>query len=197
MNRTANASTLGYAAFALTLWMVSMIHAGWFAPSERSIDLMLAVTLGGSAMAIAGILEYFRGRTADMLLFLGFGAFWWAWALNAHAIAGGAVAPTAGYQAWYYIVWAVLAFGIWFADFSEGAAKSLFTLGLWLSLLALALGGWTHLGWFTILGGYLGLVTSVIGMYTAFADVINESRGHSVLPTGEHHDAHGEPILHG
>lgn len=197
MNRTANASTLGYAAFALTLWMVSMIHAGWFAPSERSIDLMLAVTLGGTAMGLAGILEYFRGRTADMLLFLGFGAFWWAWALNEHAIAGGAAGATMGYLGWYYIVWAVLAFGIWFADFKEGVAKSLFTLGLWLALLALALASWTQLGWLTVVGGYIGLVTALIGMYTAFADVINESRGHSVLPTGEHEEASGQPILHG
>lgn len=195
MNKTANASTLGYAAFALTLWMVSMIHAGWFGASEGSINLMLAVTLGGTAMAIAGILEYFRGRTADMLLFLGFGAFWWAWALNHHAIAGGGATPTAGYEAWYFIVWAVLAFGIWFADFREGTAKTLFTLGLWLTLLSLALAGWTGLGWFTTLGGYLGLITAVIAMYTAWADVINESRGHGVLPTGEH--TPGEPILHG
>lgn len=194
MNKTANASTLGYAAFALTLWMVSMIHAGWFGSAQGSINLMLAVTLGGTAMAIAGILEYFRGRTADMLLFLGFGAFWWAWALNHHAIAGGAAAPTASYEAWYYIVWAVLAFGIWFADFREGMAKTLFTLGLWLTLLALALGGWTGLGWFTTVGGYLGLISALIAMYTAWADVINESRGHGVLPTGEHA---GEPILHG
>src|SRR5579875_849007 len=119
------------------------------------------------------------------------------WALNMHAIAGGSPAPSQGYLAWYYIVWAVLAFGIWFADFREGAVKTLFTLGLWLTLLALALDGWTHLGWFTILGGYLGLVTSVIGMYTAIADLINESRGHVVLPTGEHEGAHGEPVLHG
>ncbi|HEU0276211.1 MAG TPA: acetate uptake transporter [Rhodanobacteraceae bacterium] len=195
MNKTANASTLGYAAFALTLWMVSMIHAGWFDASEGSINLMLAVTLGGTAMAIAGILEYFRGRTADMLLFLGFGAFWWAWALNRQAIAGGGATPTAGYEAWYFIVWAVLAFGIWFADFREGTAKTLFTLGLWLTLLSLALAGWTGLGWFTTLGGYLGLITAVIAMYTAWADVINESRGRGVLPTGEH--AAGEPILHG
>lgn len=123
MNRTANASTLGYAAFALTLWMVSMIHAGWFAPSERSIDLMLAVTLGGSAMGLAGILEYFRGRTADMLLFLGFGAFWWAWALNLHAVSGAPRRPPAGYQARYCVVWAVLAFDIWFADFHEGGGE--------------------------------------------------------------------------
>lgn len=194
MNKTANASTLGYAAFALTLWMISMIHAGWFGASDRSIDLMLAVTLGGSVMAIAGILEYFRGRTAKMLLFLGFGAFWWAWALNHHAIAGGAAAPSAGYAAWYDIVWAVLAFGIWFADLRAGIAEGLFTLGLWLTLLALALAGWTGLAWLTTVGGYLGLATAIVGMYTAWADVINESRGHRILPTGEH--AAGEPIAH-
>jgi succinate-acetate transporter protein len=61
----------------------------------------------------------------------------------------------------------------------------LFTLGLCLSLLAYALAGWTRLDSLTVLGGYLGLVTAVIGIYIAAAEMINETHGHVVLPLGE------------
>lgn len=43
MNKTANASTLGYAVFALTLWMASMIHAGWFAILGGDLGLVTAL----------------------------------------------------------------------------------------------------------------------------------------------------------
>jgi uncharacterized protein len=183
--RTANASALGYAAFGVTLWMVSMIQAGWFYPSEHTLDFALAVTLGGSTMTIAGILQFFRGHTLDMLLFVAFAAFWWTWALNAHTLLGGAPLPTAGFLGWYYFLWCFLAFCAWIAAFKGGVARMLFTLGLWLSLLSRALAGWTRIEILVVLGGYLGLITAVVGIYLAGAEVINDSYGTSVLPTGE------------
>jgi succinate-acetate transporter protein len=93
--------------------------------------------------------------------------------------------PSAGWLGWYYIVWAFLVFCIWIAACKDGAARMLFTLGLCLSLLAYALAGWTRLDSLTVLGGYLGLVTAVIGIYIAAAEMINETHGHVVLPLGE------------
>lgn len=74
-DKTANASTLGYAGFALTLWMVSMLNAGWFGVAPAHMDMLLAFVFGGAVMALAGLMEFFRGRTIEMLMFLGFGAF--------------------------------------------------------------------------------------------------------------------------
>lgn len=183
----ANPSALGYAGFAITLWMVSMINAGWFgANPSHNMDLMLAVTFGGTAMAIAGLLEYFRGRTLDMLLFLSFGAFWWAWALHTHATGTAAMPATAGgYMGWFFVLWAVVAFYIWIASFRDGTARILFSLGLWLSMLALAVADWSGANGFTIVAGYLGLITAIIGGYISAADVINVSYERVILPTGE------------
>ncbi|HEX5960658.1 MAG TPA: acetate uptake transporter [Rhodanobacteraceae bacterium] len=187
MNRTANVSALGYGAFALTLWMNSMTPAGWFAqPWDNSLLLLLTVALGGCVLAIAGILRWFRGSTLDMLLFMTFAAYWWAAASYHGALADGAYVPTStGFLGWYYMVWAFLAFCMWVAACRDGVARMLFTLGLWLSLFAFALSEWAHLEALTVLGGYLGLVTAVVGIYICAAEVINETHGHGVLPLGE------------
>ncbi len=185
MNTTANASTLGYAAFALSLWMTGMIQAGWFAASDASLGLLTGVVLGGVVMAIAGCMQYLRGHALDASLFLSFAGFWWIAWLSMH---GGLHAQSAAMRGWYEIVWAFLAFCFWLAARKEGTARMLFALGLCLLLLAWALAQWLHLDALTILGGYLALVTSIVGIYIAAAELINETHGHAVLPLGENND---------
>lgn len=184
--RSANASSsaVGYAAFAVTLWMFSMINAGWFDASQQMLTIMLAVTLG-TAMALAGLLAWFRGRSHDMCLLLAFAAFWWSWALAAHVVDNGAIAPGHGYLGWYYMVWAVVAFFLWIAAFRAGTGRVLFDLVLWLSLLWLAIGAWSDVNGVTILGGYLGLITALLGFYLAAAEVVNSTFARAILPTGE------------
>lgn len=186
----ANASTLGYAGFALTLWMVSMLNAGWFGRSAGHMDLLMAIAFGGGAMGLAGLLEYFRGHTTHMLLFLGFGAFWCAWAVHAHDLGTAMMSPSAGGDmGWFFLVWAVFAFYIWLASMHVGVMRNLFALGLWLTLLALAIADWSGIVGFTILGGYLGLISALIGGYVSAAETINGSAGHDVLPIGAAHAA--------
>lgn len=185
MNRTANAAALGYAAFALTLWMTSMIPAGWFDTSDVMLTRLMAIVLGGCVLAIAGLAQGVRGHALDVTLFIGFAGFWWVGALSRHVAAGGLLPFSYGMLGWYYIVWALFAFCIWLAACRDGVARMLFTLGLCLSLLSLALAEWLRLDALAVLGGYLGLVTAIIGIYIAAAEMINQVSGHSVLPLGE------------
>lgn len=197
MNRTANVSALGYAAFALTLWLASMGAAGWFdqpgttllpllfeQPGNALLPLLTAV-LGGGVLALAGIGQYVRGNVLDAVLFIAFAGYWWIAAIEQHLVQISTFAPASGFLGWYYIVWAFLAFCIWLAACRDGVARMLFTLGLCVSLLAFALGAWIDLGALTVLGGYLGLVTAIVGIYVAAAEIINETHGHAVLPLGE------------
>ncbi|HEY9110242.1 MAG TPA: acetate uptake transporter [Rhodanobacteraceae bacterium] len=197
MHRTANMSALGYAAFALTLWLANMGSAGWFdQPGAMPMPLLFAqpgnillptltAVLGGCVLALAGIGQALRGYTLDAVLFLAFAGYWWVAALSQHAMATDSYGPTPGFLGWYYVVWAFLVFCIWVAACRNGVARMLFTLGLCISLLALALANWTHLAALTVLGGYLGLMTAVLGIYIAAAEILNEVRGHLVLPLGE------------
>jgi succinate-acetate transporter protein len=185
MDRGANISALGYGAFAVTLWLASMAPADWFSPVADAMLLQpLTIVLGGCVLGVAGIFACVRGNTLDAVLFLTFAGYWWVGGLAKQRLAED-LRPSAGWLGWYYIVWAFLVFCIWIAACKDGAARMLFTLGLCLSLLAYALAGWTRLDSLTVLGGYLGLVTAVIGIYIAAAEMINETHGHVVLPLGE------------
>ena len=93
----------------------------------------------------------------------------------------------------FLVVWAFLAFCLWLAACRDGVARMLFTLGVWLALLMFALAQWTHAGALTVLGGYLGLVTAIIGIYIAAAEIVNEIHGHTVLPLGSMGDGSGPP----
>lgn len=196
MNRTANAAGLGYAAFALTLWMTSMIPAGWFDPSDAILTHLLALVLGGCAMAAAGIAQGVRGNTLDATLFVGFAAFWWVGTLSTHPTLGGPLPFSHGMLGWYYIVWALFAFCIWLAACRDGVARMLFALGLCLSLLSFALAEWVRLDALAVLGGYLGLVTAVVGIYISAAEMINVTSGHLVLPLGETAGTEPGPVNH-
>jgi succinate-acetate transporter protein len=202
MHENANVSALGYAAFAVTLWLASMGAAGWFdQPGVTLVPLLyaqpgnvllplLAAVLGGCVLAIAGLGQIVRGYALDAVLFLTFAAYWWVGALSQHANAF-AYSATPGFLGWYYFVWAFLVFCLWLAACRDGVARMLFTLGLWLALLMFALAQWTHVGALTVLGGYLGLVIAIVGIYIAAAEVVNEIHGHVVLPLGTIGDGSG------
>lgn len=197
MHRTANASALGYAAFALTVWLAGMGPAGWFdQPGTRLMPLLyaqpgsalltlLVAVLGGCVLAIAGIGRYLHGHTLDATLFIAFAGYWWIAALEQHVAQTTYPGPSPGFLGWYCIVWAFLAFCIWLAALRGGVARMLFVLGLTLSLLAFALAQWMALDALTVLGGYLGLVTAIVGIYIAAAEMLNEACGHVALPLGE------------
>lgn len=196
MHRTANASALGYAAFAVTVWLASMGPAGWFNPGialapplyahpDNALLMLLVAVLGGCVLAIAGVGQYLRGCMLDATLFFAFAGYWWIAALEQHVAQTTYPGTTPGFLGWYCIVWAFLAFCIWLAACRDGVARMLFVLGLTLSLLSFALSQWMALDAMTVLGGYLGLVTAIVGIYIAAAELLNDASGHVVLPLGE------------
>ena len=203
MDKTANLSALGYAAFALTLWLASMGPAGWFEQSGTTLMPLLfvqsgnillplaVVVLGGGVLALAGVGQWLRGNVLDAVLFIAFAGYWWIAALGQNAVQVGAQAPTPGFLGWYCIVWALLVFCIWLAACRDGVARMLFTAGLCVMLLTFALANWTRIGALTVLGGYVGLVTAVVGIYICAAEIINEIHGSSVLPLGNSDDRPG------
>src|SRR6202171_5722269 len=80
-SKTSNPAALGLAGFALTTWLLSMINAGWFSGDSMGMVLAVALAYGGTAQALAGLMEVPRGNTFGATAFLSYGAFWWSFAL--------------------------------------------------------------------------------------------------------------------
>ena len=62
---------------------------------------------------------------------------------------------------------------VWVGSFKAGIVRMLFLLGLWLTLLALAIAMWFGLTGFAMLGGYLGLITAILAAIVSAMTVIS------------------------
>lgn len=181
MAQRANPAPLGLVAFGLTTWLLSMINAGWYPAAGMGMVLSMAFAFGGTGQMVAGVLEYFNGNTFGTTAFFGYGAFWWSFALFVNSF--GAKVPAA-FVGWYLFIWGVFTLYLWIATFKSPRALYLVFLALWLTFFALAVGAWGGGAFFTQLGGYLGLVTAILAVYTSAAEVINGNLGRVVLPVG-------------
>ena len=77
------------------------------------------------------------------------------------------------YTGWFYFIWAVFFAYVWVGSFKAGIVRMLFLLGLWLTLLALAIAMWFGLAGFAMLGGYLGLITAILAAIVSAMTVIS------------------------
>ncbi|CAG4909822.1 Succinate-acetate/proton symporter SatP [Paraburkholderia saeva] len=177
-----NPAPLGLAGFALTTWLLSMINTGWFTADSMGMVLACALAFGGTAQVIAGLMEVPRGNTFGATAFLGYGAFWWSFALFVLFLHDKVPAAFIG---WYLFLWGTFTFYMWLATFRSPRALQAIFLALWITFLLLAGGEWTGSGILHVAGGYMGLVTAALAFYLSAADLLNEVYQRDVLPVGE------------
>ena len=179
--KTPNPASLGLAGFALTTWLLSMINAGWFSGNAMGMVLAVAFAYGGTAQALAGLMEIPRGNTFGATAFLSYGAFWWSLALFVLFLHGTVPAAFIG---WYLFLWGVFTLYMWVATWRAARVLQLGCRSLWITCFVLAVSEWTGLEWLHHAGGYLGMLTALLAFYLSAAEIINETHGHVVLPTG-------------
>jgi len=177
----SNPAPLGLAGFALTTWLLSMINAGWFSGDGMGLVLACALAYGGTAQAIAGVMELPRGNTFGATAFLSYGAFWWSFALFVLFLHDKVPAAFVG---WYLFLWGMFTFYMWLGTFRAPRALQLIFLALWITFFLLAAGEWTGIGGLHQAGGYMGLLTALLAFYLSAAEIINESQQRTVLPVG-------------
>ncbi len=185
-NRCVATSTVGYMCLALTLWMASMSLAGWFSRMYAHGIAMLtpmAVILG-----VMGVLAHLRARSLDSVVFFGGALLFW----TAHAAAGAAGEP-ASYVGWFWAVWAVFFGYVWLGSFHASLPRQLFLLGLTLMLLAIALNLWTGLGFFQVIGGYIGLVTALLAALVSASGIIVFGKEQHSPNDEQHATGQGQP----
>jgi uncharacterized protein len=169
-SKSVATTTVGYMCLALTGWMLSMPNASWFPKlygHGAAMTYPLAIVL-----AIMGILSFTQNRALDAIIFFGGAGLFWSDYTYYSALNPANSMDPPSYTGWYVFIWAVFFCYVWFGSFKSGIPRMLFLLGLWLTLLALAIGNWSSVHGLIVLGGYLGLITSILAAITSATDVI-------------------------
>lgn len=166
-SRSAATTTVGYMCLALSIWMLSMTHAAWY-PRYFSHGIALAYPLA-IVLGIMGILCFIENRALDSVIF--FGGSGLLWSAHINAVSTAAPDPPS-YVGWYCFIWAVFFCYVWLGSFRSGICRILYLLGLWLTMLALAIGSWSNIHGIVVVGGYLGLITAILAAIASAAAII-------------------------
>jgi uncharacterized protein len=180
-HKFANPAPLGLIGFAATTWLLSLINAGWYGKESMPLVLAMALSFGGGAQMLAGLLSYIRGNTFASVAFLSYGAFWLSFVIYLQTFGGGSPPAFVG---WYLFVWGVFTFYMWVASFRHNTVLQLVFLSLWITFFLLAAGDWFGFHALHTLGGYSGLLCAVLATYLSAAEIINGDYGRVVLPIG-------------
>jgi uncharacterized protein len=180
----ADPAALGLAGFSLANLLLNVINAGWLPQSAMPAVLPLAFFAGGIAQLIAAACEFRRGNTFGVTAFGSYGVFWLALTgflgLEVPKFPSQAAANHA--LAVFLLCWLIWTVLLWVATFRVSLVLNVLFLDLIavLAFLAAGLGfGNTTL---VHVGGYLGIVLSVLGFYGALEAVINETFGRPAIP---------------
>ena len=185
----ANATPLGLFALALTLFVLSLINAGILGDTGDAIVIGLAVFLGGVVLLVAGIVEFRGGNTFTGTVFTSYSALWLSFGFillpgtGVFAVMAkeNMVAPALGY---YLLAWT-----IYTALLTICVLRTNVVLLSLLILLVLTLGSLTiyflsgaSSTTFQTIGGYIGIITSIVAWYLGLAGILPYSNPKISLP---------------
>jgi len=167
-SKAAVVSTVGYLCLGLVGWMFSMGAAAWF-PKSYGLAITYPLVF---VLAVMGVLAFVVGRGLDSIVFFSGTALWGAACAGSVAVGADKTLFPSGYLGWFAIIWAIFFCYVWAGSFKSGVTRMLFLLGACLTMMALAVGCWAHVSGFIVLGGYIGLATSIVAMIVSANEVI-------------------------
>src|SRR5207245_561040 len=186
----ANPAALGLGGFALTTFLLSA-HNALGAATEPLLPFFgYAIFYGGVAQFAAGMWEFKSGNTFGATAFSSYGAFWLSFAVIyipgfgiLSALTSGSNPALHSALAIYLVAWAIFTFLLFLGSLRVSIALMVVLGLLTLTFLALALSEFGVGGsMFTIIGGYLGLLTALAAWYTALAGILTSVNGVFTLP---------------
>ena len=179
----SNPAPLGLMGFGITTVLLNIHNAGFY-PLGAMI-LGMGIFYGGLAQIIAGIMEFKKGNTFGTTAFTSYGLFWLSLvALLILPRLGWGDQTPAGFIGWYLFMWGLFTFFMWLATFGKNRALQFVFFSLTILFWLLAIGDWTGSATIKTVAGYEGIVCGLSAIYLAMAEVINESRGKTILPIG-------------
>jgi len=193
----ADPAPLGLAAFALTTFLLSAINAGWAKTSTGGDWWGYAIAYGGLGQLLAGMWEFRNRNVFGATAFSTYGGFWIGVGLWLHFIAPTAKNALTLNRDLGWILLAFAIFNLYMLVISTQLNMAVFLVFLTLELteIFLFLGNFatkvpalppdpTSSG-LIVVGGYIGVVTSLVAWYTSAAGILNGIKGRAALPVGK------------
>ncbi len=182
----SNPGPLGLAAFGVTTLFLSLWNANLIASADVTAIITVALCYGGIAQLLAGMWEFRTGNTFGAVAFTSYGAFWMSfYFLVQNEFAGlvkaGVTASAVGAYLW---VWSAITVGLTLCTFAKARAVSVLFVLLSITFILLAIGNSGASSSTIHAGGYFGLATAAVALYTAVAEVMKAEYGRWVLPIG-------------
>lgn len=185
-NKLSNPAPLGLMGFGMTTVLLNLVNAG--ITNLTVVILSMGLAFGGLAQIIAGILEYKRGNTFGTVAFSSYGFFWWSlvfiFLLPNSSLSGAAPAADPTSLGFYMLLWGIFTLFMFFGTLKNNIGIMVVFLTLWILFFLLAIANFTGAGWLEIVAGYEGILCGASAMYVAFAEVLNEVYGKTILPLG-------------
>lgn len=185
----ANATPLGLFALAITLFVLSLINAGFLADTGFAIVIGLAIFLGGVVLLIAGTVEFRAGNTFTGTVFTSYSALWLSFGfillpgtgIFAALIGEKMVAPGLGS---YLLAWTIYTALLTICVLRTNVALVSLLVLLLLTFLSLTIGFLAGVATLHTVGGYLGIIASFVAWYLGLAGILPYINPRISLPVG-------------
>jgi len=180
---TANPAPLGLMGFGLTTLLLNIHNAGYIELS--SMILAMGIFYGGLAQVIAGAIDFRKGNEFGATAFCSYGLFWLSLvALVVFPDWGMGEEPSSRAMGWYLFSWGVFTAIMFVGSLRTTRALQLVFLALATLFFLLAIADWTGSDTILKIAGWEGMVTALLAIYTATAQIWNDVYGRVVLPLG-------------
>lgn len=177
---TGNPAPLGLMGFGMTTVLLNLHNAGLF--TLGSMILAMGIFYGGIAQLIAGSMEWKKGNTFATTAFCSYGLFW----LSLVALImipsmglGEKTSPVA--MAAYLAMWGLFTAVMFIGTLRFNRAIQVVFATLAILFFLLALGDLTGISAITQLAGWEGILCGFSAIYTALAQVVNETYGKGTM----------------
>ena len=185
-DKSANPGPLGLLGFGLTTFLLNMSNAGIY--PMNSMIVAMGLCYGGLAQIIAGVMEQRRGNLFPFIAFISYGLFWWSLSLLIVLAGSGlAAGPTKPAMGCYLFIWGLFSFCMLIGTILKKApwALTLVFATVVVLFMLLAAANFEESGYIEKVAGVEGVICGFSAIYLAFAELLNDFGGRTVLPIGE------------
>ena len=181
----ANPAPLGLFGFAFTTLVLSLVNANLIGGGALPVVLGMAFAYGGLAQLLAGMWEFRTGNTFGAVTFTSYGAFWISFFVlvtyDLKLITPIEVNSALGGYLW---TWGILTGVLTLCSFKQPLAVTVVLFALTVTFVLLGIGN-SGANMSTVhAGGWAGIVTAGLAVYTGAAIILHHQYGRYVLPIG-------------